>query len=61
MNEIVAQLLPVLAMTRPSQLTEMLAPIGPRLEKDDWSGLLYGIEEVAQNGRADLAEQLMAV
>lgn len=61
MNEALAQLLPNLAKTTPAQLAKLLAPIGLHLVEDDWSGLLYGIEEVAQNGRADLAEQLMSV
>lgn len=61
MNEIIAQLLPALATIKASEFAEAIVPIGSNLEKDDWNGLLYGIEELAQNGRADLAEQLMSV
>lgn len=56
----ITQLLTILSTMTPNQLEERLSLLGSRLVEDDWSGLLYGIEELAQNGRADLAEQLMA-
>lgn len=57
----VAQLLTILPTITPNHLAQRLSLIGSHLAQDDWSGLLYGIEEVAQNGRAALAEQLMTV
>lgn len=57
----ITQLLTILSTMTPNQLEERLLLLGSRLVEDDWSGLLYGIEELAQNGRAELAERLMAV
>lgn len=61
MNKAVVRLLSNLKDITPVKMAERLSSVRQQIGQDDWNGLLYGIEELAKEGRTALAEAFMDV